>query len=171
MKKYFLAVTTILLTSLNLAGSAEAACKFTFRVELMKLETVDVGDTSNSMGDMTIMDADLYYKNKPVGTAVFNTYLNRMADPNAVVERRRLEQRLGIAQYHIGEKDSLVTIGEFIYDLPGSPQPYTPDQVRSVTGGIGKFKFAKGQVILHRVDADTFEHRFELNVEPSLCKF
>ena len=99
MKKYFLAVTTILLTSLNLAGSAEAACKFTFRVELMKLETVDVGDTSNSMGDMTIMDADLYYKNKPVGTAVFNTYLNRMADPNAVVERRRLEQRLGIAQY------------------------------------------------------------------------
>ena len=28
----------------------------------MKLETVDVGDTSNSMGDMAIMDADLYYK-------------------------------------------------------------------------------------------------------------
>ena len=172
MKYNYSSIVLVLLASFCLAETTEAACNFSLIVSLLALKPVDMGAAGFSMGDITIMDADLKYKGKTVGSAVFNTQTNRTPDPTAVDERRRLEQRLGIAQYHFGNNnDSLVTIGEFIYTEPSSPQPYNIAQVRSVTGGTGKFKFARGQVTLTRIDASTFRHDFELDANPKLCQF
>lgn len=171
MKKLIRTAGFVLAGSLLLNGAAEAKCKFSFTVNLLALKTVDMGAPGFSMGDMTIMDADLLYKGKMVGTAVFNTQTDRMPDPSAANERRKLEQRLGIAQYHLSDTDSLVTIGEFLYTEPNSPQPYNLSQIRAVSGGTGKFKFARGQVTLRRIDSTTFQHDFELDVNSKLCNF
>ncbi len=172
MKNNYSSIVFVLLAALCLAETAEAACSFSLIVSLVALKPVDMGQPGFSMGDVTNMDADLKYKGKTVGSAIFNTVTNRMPDPTAVDEHRRLEQRLGIAQYHFGNNnDSLVTIGEFIYTEPSSPQPYSISQVRAVTGGTGKFKYARGQVTLTRIDATTFKHDFELDANPKLCNF
>lgn len=170
MMKLNTAVAFSLLGMILFSGTSQANCTFSLTSEQRSMKTVDMPPVGFSLGDMVFFYSDLIYQGKTIGTVIVDTQTDRM--PNATAANTgQYEERLTIAQYHTGGVDSIVTIGDFFYPNSNSAMAMDIPQVRAVSGGTGKFKFARGQVTITRTADSTYQHLFELDVKPSLCKF
>lgn len=158
------------LSSLLISNTTLAVCKLPLTQDVPELTKIDLGAPGVSHGDILFAEASLRSSGTLVGDLNIMLTTVRLPD-NMASGRQSHEERFGNLVYHFGDTDSLVVGGSSLYPINQTEIADNAPQIRAVTGGTGRYKFARGQVITKRKPDGTYEHVFELDGAAKLCRF
>jgi hypothetical protein len=148
-----------------LSGQA-ASDTVTFTLQQAKptLDSTSVNPSHPRDGDDLIYYATLSENGKIVGHVNgLKVVVRNASDPNSTdLASKHDETRMTLMQFSLGGNDSLIAQGVTL-DKPDGLVPGYPE-VRAVTGGTGKYKFAHGQVTSTRNADGTYTQAFELRM-------
>ena len=177
MKKVtmLLAGTTIALAIAGCGANGNVE-KFTLVQTSSVRDAVDMGANGVSKADTLYFHGPLARDGKEVG------HINGMTEKLALSPELAWAKRhqpkgsahpdsehlvLSTATFQLGGEDSIISEGQIFYDIrPGATLKNDQPQVRAITGGTGKYKFARGQMTITKRPNDTYEFAIEVDTGP-----
>jgi hypothetical protein len=173
MKKatLFLAGTTVALAIAGCGGGSVE--KFTLVQTSSVRDVVDMGAQGVSHGDTLYFHGPLARDGKEVG------HINGMTEKLALSENLGWAKKhsamgsanpgsehlvLSTATFHLGGDDTILSEGQIFYNTrEGVTIKVGQPQIRPITGGTGKYKFARGQMrIINQGDG---KYQFDIEVD------
>lgn len=158
------------LFGVSMASPVGANCRLVVTQDAPYLESLDLGANGKTRGDILFGEAVIRIGGRPAGQ--LDLMLTTVDVPNPLSAGRELfEDRFGTLIFRFSDQDTLVVSGSTI--LPAGERLIQADipQIRAVTGGTGRFKFVRGEAVTTRRQDLSYEHAFELDGKPSVCRF
>ncbi|MEI6446703.1 MAG: hypothetical protein WCO96_02335 [Actinomycetes bacterium] len=136
-------------------------------------QTVDIAPSGPSKGDVLYWDGPLTENGKEVGhiqgateTIALPSDLTwtKQVKPSGSVSSATENLTLSKSTLFLGGDDTIISEGQIFYETkPGATIKSNVPQIRSIIGGTGKYKFARGQMTITKTATNAYEFRIEVN--------
>ena len=162
--------------ALALAGCGSNVEKFTLVQTSAIRDSVDMGRKGMSTGDTMYFHGPLTRDGKEVG------HINGMTEKLALSADLAWAKKhhpmgsanpdtenlvLSTATFHLGGDDTIISEGQIFYDTrEGVTMKVGQPQIRPITGGTGRYKFARGQMTIINQGAGKYEFEIEVDTGP-----
>jgi hypothetical protein len=163
-------------SAIAVAGCGSNVEKFTLVQTSAVRDSVDMGRNGMSTADTMYFHGPLTRDGKEVGH--INGMTEKLAlSPDLAWAKKHLPMGsanpdsehlvLSTATFHLGGDDSILSEGQIFYDTrEGVTMKVGQPQIRPITGGTGKYKFARGQMKIINQGAGRYEFQVEVDTGP-----
>jgi hypothetical protein len=162
--------------AIALAGCGSNVEKFTLVQTSSVKDIVDMGSNGVSAADTVYFHGPLTRDGKEVG------HINGMTEKLALSPELAWTKKyhpmgsanpdsehlvLSTATFQLGGEDSIISEGQIFYDTrEGVTMKVGQPQIRPITGGTGKYKFARGQMMIINQGGGKYEFQVEVDTGP-----
>ncbi|MEI6447208.1 MAG: hypothetical protein WCO96_04910 [Actinomycetes bacterium] len=162
--------------AIALAGCGSNVEKFTLVQTSAVRDAVDIGRNGVSTADTVYFHGPLTRDGKEVGH--INGMTEKLAlSPELAWTKKHLPKGsanpasehlvLSTATFHLGGDDTILSEGQIFYDTrEGVTIKVGQPQIRPITGGTGKYKFARGQMTIVNQGGGKYEFQIEVDTGP-----